>query len=276
MSGGPVVDLDGELVGIVVGSGGVISPVSGFRRLVPAMPRAPTPRSSTAVAPSSAANDSEKSVDARPDEGATAIPSRRRHAAPGLVRRAPSAKKSLVELAPPKSESSEAPFTGVLVSRTGLVVAPSVRLPKSRDAKTLPPCEIAVGGAPRARCVEVVAVRGELALLRFVGLVDSAPRPIAPARRAALGELVAAVAAGAAPPRYGFVTSALRHPGTVAPDGPRWGCGTHRAMFFHANPPVDVGAAIANDAVWSGFGSLLVDAGAAARSRSTSPRAPPG
>jgi hypothetical protein len=142
---------------------------------------------------------------------------------------------------------------GVVVSRDGLVVVPAEFV---RDLAT--GCAALTLDAPAgARCLERVAVAGEVALLRFDGLTAaepvSAPAPEAPR----LGQPVIT-------PRgtLGFVTGLDRRPGEVlyARSDPPGGCGTRRAMWRAAHPPVEVARVLAHDAPTVERGELVVDA----------------
>lgn len=250
MSGGPVVDLDGDVVGVVVGSSGVASPIEGIRHLLPVAAR---PRESVAPPAPAPAIEAARGPDGIPSRDATLAP----------LLEAPGVERSLVELEVASARHGGARFAAVLVSPEGLAVAPAVPLAGgAHPGETVPVADVTVVGHPGARCTEIVAVRGELALLRLSGLSLSAPdgpRPVGPAGVAVLGEIVEAVGAGAVPRSTGFVTGVERHPGSVEVDPLRWGCGTVRMRHRLANPPVVVASALAHDTGWSGAGSLLVD-----------------
>ncbi len=262
MSGGPVVDLDGNLVGVVVGSPPTAAPLEAIRLLLPPSLRVPAvsaPGSFAAAPPTAPANEG--------------LPSRAAAIAPLFA--SLDVERSLIELDVGGGPATGDRVVATVISVDGLAVAPAGRLvaPADTDAETEPAVaakDITVVGHPEARCTEIVAVRGELALLRLSGLhapvaeegAETAEplRPVGPAGVAAVGELVAAVGASAADRMVGFVTAVDRHPGAVAPDAPRWGCGTHRMMFTRSHPPVVVSAALAHDvAGWPRSGSLLVD-----------------
>lgn len=251
MSGGPVVDLAGNVVGLVVGSDGVATPVALLQHLVariPAGARAAARASSSTEAPSAIDADGRASRQ-------TAI-----SASLGIGDVA----RSLVELEVPGGFAGPARFDAVLVSEDGLAIAPAVRVPGGAD----PAASIKVVDHAGASCAEIVAVRGELALLRLAGLpiagddADALDERLRPARAPGvveLGAIVTGVEHAGGPAVAGFVTALDRHPGRVAPHGPRWGCGLVRGHFYAANPAVDVGSALAHDAGWPRFGSVLVD-----------------
>ncbi|APR75389.1 Serine protease precursor MucD/AlgY associated with sigma factor RpoE [Minicystis rosea] len=260
MSGGPIVTLDGELVGVVVGSHGIASPIEAIRHLLPAASRAPIaaetiPRASLPSAPA-------------PVSGADGRPSRAAAFHPLFA--STGAERSVVELEIMRPLVRH--FPAVLVSSTGLAVVPAVRVTSlAQPGDTVPPESISVMGHPDARCTEIVAVRGELALIRLSGLVaaegeeGAAPanglRPVGPAGAVATGAIIAAVN-GTAQRSTGFVTAVERRPGSVAPPAPpvlRGGCGHRSTMFHQAFPAVIVSAALAHDADMPEYGSLLVD-----------------
>jgi hypothetical protein len=254
MSGGPVVDLDGDLVGVVVGSSGVASPVEAIRSLLPHAAGAAPPRPAPAVP---VAPEGVRGADDRPSREATIRP----------VLASSGVERSLVALESPGFAAGGRRFTAVIVSADGVAVAPSLWLADPAKAGgTVAARDIAVVGHPGARCAGIVAVKGELALIRLSGLLppggdDGADglRPVGPAGAAALGEIVATVSAGGEPGSVGFVTAVARHPGRVAPDAPRWGCGSSRSRYAWAHPPVVVASALAHDAGSPGFDGLIVD-----------------
>src|SRR5262249_35722489 len=155
-------------------------------------------------------------------------PSRQATLAPMLAKTG--VERSLVELEAPVGSWSSKRFTGVLVSADGLAVVPSVRLSSAKAPEGMVAAgDITVVGRPGVRCTEIVTVQAELALIRLVGLTPpseaegDAPPPVGPAGAAGVGEIVATVDAGSPVRSVGFVTALDRHPGTVEPDGPRWG-----------------------------------------------------
>jgi Trypsin-like peptidase domain len=260
MSGGPVVDLDGELLGVVVGSGGVASSIEAIRHLLPAAGRSPE------APPESAPRAALPPLPSPVHEGD--LPSRAVAIEPlfGDL----GAGRSVVELEIASSPWSSRRFPAVLVSTTGLAVAPAVRLTRITElGATVPATDLTVVGYPGAHCDQIVAVRDELALIRLSGLFPSENAdgaepgeglcPVGPPGAAAVGEVIAVL--GAAPGRrtVGFVTSVERHPGTVAPPAPRGGCGTMHRMFEEEFPIVPVASALAHDAEMPAYGALLVD-----------------
>jgi S1-C subfamily serine protease len=248
MSGGPVVGLDGEVLGVVVGTGAVASSIAAIRHMLPASLRA-----RDASAAPRAPLEARRGPEGAPSRGATLEP----------LFAAASAARALVELEP---AAPWLPRTlAVLVDDRGLVIAPAAGLGLRAETPTsdepLACGDVKVAGRPDARCEEILAVRGELALLRLSGLGgDGAGARLAPldAGVPELGEIVGAVGArglmGA-----GFVTGLARTPGWTAPDPPRWGCGTRRAHFMRAFPAVHVDSALAHDLGMPPAGALLVD-----------------
>jgi hypothetical protein len=91
MSGGPVVDLAGELVGVLVGGGGVSSPVEGMSELLARYAPASLERAATPQAPEPPEPDA-----LEPAFGPEGRPSREAAIAPLFARLA--AERSLVEL----------------------------------------------------------------------------------------------------------------------------------------------------------------------------------
>jgi S1-C subfamily serine protease len=256
MSGGPVVDLDGNLVGVVVATGGIATSIDSIRRLLPS---ARSPAVAAPTSPSAAPAPVTKG-------GADGLPSR--DATLAAMFAPLGAERSVFDL-----EVGTGPkFPAVLVTLDGLAVTPAARVTnKTPDAGevTVASADVVVVGRPDARCTEIVAVRGELALLRLSGLLAPASGspdalvPVGFGGGAALGQLVVAVE----PTRrsVGFVTAVDRHPGTTAPDAPKWsgGCGTIRMkeeqQFRRDYPPVLVTSALAHDGDWPSYGSLVVD-----------------
>jgi hypothetical protein len=172
------------------------------------------------------------------------------------------AKRSLFDIHATHAPRGSTTFTAVLVSDEGLAIAPSIRLMKDSDAKTtVAASDLVVEDHPGARCVEIIAVRGELALLRCIGLAlgGHPVRVIESGHDARLGELVSVVGRAEQARAFGFVTAEERHPGTVAEDQPQYGCGTLHRMLAESHPAVHVGLAIAHDAESPSAGALLVD-----------------
>ena len=159
----------------------------------------------------------------------------------------------------------------MLISADGLVVAPSVRIAKAGDgASTFAAADIAVVGHPKARCEAILAVQGELALLRLSGLfsnagdepsdADAAPNSVGQPGVAEVGEFAVVVGGHAESHTLGFVTGLDRHPGMSEADAPVVrGCGQRAVLFRENNPPVLVGSALVHDAGWAPMGSLLID-----------------
>ena len=256
MSGGPVVDLDGNLVGVVVGTHAAASTEAIRYNLLAKF----TCASSEAPGPPLAAPAAALGVDRLPSRQATLEP---------IFASAASSARSVFDVTSGTGAGLE--VNGVIVTGDGLVVVPAVLVEKHTDPPSnIAAADILVLDRPDARCTEIVAVRGELALLRFSGLFSSAAdggagpraelRPVGPASAEAVGMVVANVASlrhhgGVA---VGFVTALLRHPGRVAQD-PDYS--HHRSLWMQGRrfPPVVVDSALAHDLGYAGFGSLLVD-----------------
>ena len=256
MSGGPVVSLDGALVGVVVAGGhdgSAIASSINFARSH--LPRGVAP----AIAPG--ALSPERPCPECGDPGSD--PGREQALRP-LVATLTGGKleRSLVEL----RVGTAPPFQAVLVS-ADLAVTPAVRVTKAQEDGRADGTEAAgltVVGHPES-AAELVALREGVALLRLRGL-DAAARPIGQASAAFVGEIVVAIDRTTPTGSAGFVTAIDRHPGAIEPIAPpsRHGsCGTHNAAiqrsFREQNPSVTVGAALATDLVWPRPGAVLVD-----------------
>jgi S1-C subfamily serine protease len=177
-SGGPVVDARGSLVAVAVG-GGVVSPVDGFRGLLPPSSLAPseteTPKNLALVQAW------------RPDGG----PPSRAEALASLVQR-PDLRRVTVELSVRVAAGMAARFKAVLVSEDGLAVAPAVWLTRPLD-------EVVVAELPDAKVAEIVAIQGEVALLRLSGLAKESHEPAPtsyPPAAVEVGQLLATSTAG--------------------------------------------------------------------------------
>src|SRR6185437_8949258 len=155
MSGGPVVDLDGDLLGVAIGSGGIASPIDAIRHLLPVTPPLPALPS---PGPQPPAPELAFSADGLPSRYATLWP----------VLAPPGVERSLVELEAPAGIGSHRMtdlrrFTAVLVSDDGLAVVPAVRLASWSDpGENVPLEDITVVGHPDARCADILAIKGEV------------------------------------------------------------------------------------------------------------------
>ncbi len=239
MSGGPVIDLDGALVGVIVGAGGVVSPVALSGELPRRVGRRLPPRRDAAASPGSEPSFVRDEV-GRPDRHLTLLA--------GLPETARRAARSLVEL---RREDLD-------LEARGVAVAPD---------RVLTVAAIVDGGAPaliRASdetdervATEVLAVRGELALLRVLGVDDLVPRG-ADVGSPVVGAPVITLRWGE--PSVGIVTDDAREPGRIdaPPFGDR-GCGWLRGRARRENPPIDLGRVFVHDTLGFARGALLVD-----------------
>ncbi len=231
MSGGPLLDMEGSLVGIMIGVGvaarlDLSSEVS--RRLGLAPPSAPTGRITT-------------------------TPPRARFEQLDRERRFDRLHDASVFL----SGGDFASAGGLAVGDRGLVLTVARVLFDSRGAPSPERATaLRVDGHPDARCATVTH-SGELALLKCSGLppgveLGRSPGPV-------LADEIFAVAPGTMPTGVGFVTGTGRTPGTIQPRGMPFGCGTMRARHRATNPPVTVGEVFAHDADRFLAGAIVVD-----------------
>jgi len=239
MSGGPVVDLDGALVGVIVGAGGVVSPVALASALPPRIAPRIARRIARRVSPRPAAREA-----APFERDEVGRPSRHRTLLAGAVT-ARRAARSVVGLTSP---SLDFEARGVVIE----------------GGRVLTTAEVVAGGAPELLredgeplATEIVAVRGELALLRVPGAPDLVPLDAEPARPEVGATVVTARWNG---PLVGVVTDDARQPGVVdaPPLGDR-GCGWLRGQARRENPPIELGRVFAHDTLGFVRGALLVD-----------------
>ncbi len=230
MSGGPVVDLRGGLIGVVTGGGGTISPLDDGSEALRAVAMG---RASSQAPP----------VIARAGDGEVATS---KWAALEASPRRTHATGSIVAL---DLDDHTRRVLGVIVAPNRiLTVAPAARRDPD-DPQRFAGVAAKVSGQPDAGCDEVVAVRGELALLACSAL-RGPPLDLSAAAIAtpALALRVVLRDESNEPKGFGFVTGLSRKPGFVAQEAFGTGCGTSRLRFRESHPAVAVGETFAHDA----------------------------
>ncbi|NUP06634.1 MAG: trypsin-like peptidase domain-containing protein [Polyangiaceae bacterium] len=235
MSGGAMIDDSGELVGIIVGTG-IASPVAASPAILRSLALAP-PRATQHSGVSRAAKTESK-----------------RHDALALTNEpGDDIRKALVVVAP----SGRSAVGGISVGRPGLVLTVKNAVAKADGEMRAALPRVSRNGLDDKPCSEIVAIRGELALLRCEPL-DDAVLTLSIAE-ASLAAEIRTISAGNDWIGSGFVTGLSRTPGEVRPPRVNLGCGMVNAHHYEEHPPVEVGEVFAHDADRFTAGEAVVD-----------------
>lgn len=232
MSGGPVLDQDGRLVGVVAAMGGRVAPLATSDAIAGARCDAPFAR----VDPGEVRRDADHH---EPDRDASLRAGRPRAVA-----------ASAVTL-----------HVGLGVYVGGVVVAEGLVLTVADVGLGTVEQPIAANTVldhADARVLGPVAIDGELALVRVEGL-DVPPLPVTRAPRPEPGTLLE----GASSAQLGIVTASGVIPGELrpfVPTPPGRHCGTLLHMRQRASPPVTLEHALVAHDVLATRGELLADA----------------
>lgn len=229
MSGGPVLDLRGALLGIYVGAGiaesvETLVAWAGDDLDLPMAERGSLPGS---------------------------LPTRDRSRAATLLPRfgdGDDVQRSVVVL----EREDGRQFHGVVASDSGHVVTVAEAIGDSSSAPLRIPSQ------PEASMAEIVDVAGELVLLRYDGLLARSVGHDAASLE--VGDLIVTVSAGPGYRSVGVVGDTDHRPGRVQPQPRLGGCRTMRNRWSRAHPAVELtGAVLHHDASPEERGALLVD-----------------
>lgn len=230
MSGGPVLDLRGRLIGVVTGAGGTLSPLDDRSEALRAVAMGSAPSGASPVI-------------ARVGDGGIATSKWLALQTSAISTPAPG---SIVAL--DLDDAAGLVLGAIVAPNRVLTVARAVRRDRD-DPRILQGVAAKVKDQPDAGCNEVVAVRGELALLSCTAL-RGPPLDVSVAAIATpvLAQRVMLVDESKEPKGFGFVTGLSRKPGLVALESFATGCGTSRLRYRASHPAVPVGESFAHDA----------------------------
>lgn len=247
MSGGPAIDAEGQLVGLVAALGGRLAPIAGSPTIEGVSCDVPFAR----VALGEVVRDPQHD---EPDRDA----SLRAHLAPRAAR---------ASIGPRRGDEGAMPHPSLVQLHVGLglflegvVVADGVVLTLADPGLGTieAPRAIAVTSHPDARVLGPIAFDAELALVRVENL-HATPLDRASVSRAPRGRLLE----GAVSERVGVVTDVGVVPGHLVPYVPAptgRHCGTLANMRYLASPPVDLDRPLLVHDVIASRGELLRDA----------------